>query len=615
MATPPSVTPKAIKPETKQTALNPAPDLTAHLNEWGEIDVKNLNGEDLYFVIKDADIKFGQSIYPVWRGVAADGTPFDELTAMVDVPADYDTTKTMTARVSNRFVEPFEGGWAFLSYKVNDALEETPDSMRVFCYLGLRDRGGVTETLPVVQAQQTHDRVIVTSELDTEGLHLLAPTYRAMQVGDSIELETRRFKADGDEVMDPAYDVHEVTEDTLGAPLQWQVPKSHFIRVQDGRVEFQYTITLKGNGEQIKSPVQVMAVKNAPSPIDLLTLPHVDGFTGAPLDPGKFSSGITVRVPAHPDIQVGDYVLLYWQTPDQGEPEVQFARMDVSSLESHETVFHIGAALLVPGDHEVFYQFAREGRALTSDRLVVEFETARNLTAPAVERASADGADKQKLLADHAILGAYVTVPDIPLRPDEKFEVHWDGYGEKGKFITRDAEPGNPLKFKIPPSVVAANMHQPGEESSRRFSVFYHIVDKDENRSAASPAVDLRVQPLSFNSLITCAQLQTNGELWRTKVAPNGAMLEVKGTLLWPFAAPGQLLTIAIRDGAVLRNRVAVSTVEHGNAWIQQRLHLAVFDGLTDGTKYSVYGEISFDGGDSWHRFDKALEFTPKKLK
>jgi len=609
-----SVRPKAKKSKANQSQHNPAPSITAQ-NEWGEIDVKNLNGKDLDFVIKDADIKFGQSIYPVWRGIAADGTPFDELTAMVEVPVEYDSTKTMTARVTNRFVEPFEGGWAFLSYKVNDALETTPDSMRVFCYLGLRDRGGVAETLPVVQARQTHDRVIVTSELDSEGVHLLAPSYRAMQIGDSIELETRRFKADGDEVMDPAYEVHEVTEDTLGAPLQWQVPKSHFIRVQDGRVEFQYTITLDGNGEQIKSPVQVMAVKNAPSPIDLLTQPNVDGFTGESLDPGKFPNGITVRVPAHRDIQVGDYVLLYWQRPDQVEPEVQFARMDASNLESNETVFQINAALLVPGDHEVFYQFAREGHALTSDRLVVEFETARELTVPAVERAGEDGDDKQVLLAEHAILGAYVIVPDIPLQSGERFEVYWDGYGDEGKIITLDYESDNPLKFKIPPSVVAANMHQPGENDSRRFKVFYKIVDEDGMRTAPSAAVDLRIQPLLFNSLITCAQIETNAELWRSKVEPSGALLEVKGALLWPFAAPGQLLTIAIKEGAVLRNRVAVSAVEHGNKWIQQRLFLAVFDGLTDGTKYSVYAEISFDGGDSWHRFDKALEFIPKKLK
>lgn len=606
---------RSAEPKANQSPHNPAPDITAHLNAWGEIDVNNLNGQDLVFVIKDADIRFGETIYPIWRGVAADGTPFDELSAMVDVPPDYDTTKIMTARVRNRFVEPFDGGWAFLSYKVNNALETTPDSMRVFCYLGLRDRGGVAETLSVVQAQQTHDRVIVTSELETDGVRLLAPVYRAMQIGDSIELEARRFNAADDEVPDPAYEVYQVTEDTLGSPLQWQVPKSHFIRVQDGRVEFQYTITLDGNGAQIKSPVQVMAVKNAPSPVDLLSAPNIDGFTGAPLDPGKFPNGVTVRVPAHPDIQMGDYVLLYWQRPDQVEPEVQFARMDASNLESNETVFQIAAALLVPGEHEVFYQFAREGRALTAERRVVEFESARNLTVPTVERASADGGDKQVLLADHAILGAYVIVPDIPLQPGEKFEVYWEGYEKNGSIITCDAEPGNPRKFKVPPSVVAANMHQPGENDSRRFSVFYKIVDKDDMRSAASAAVDLRIQPLTFNTLITCAQIETNGELWRSKVAPSGAMLEVKGALLWSFAAPGQLFTITIQDGAVLRNRVAVTPVEHSSAWIQQRLLLAVYDGLTDDKKYSVYGEISFDEGDSWHRFDKALEFIPKKSK
>ncbi|MEX5624387.1 hypothetical protein ABFV62_30110, partial [Pseudomonas syringae] len=84
-------------------------------NAWGEIDVNNMNGAELEFVIKDADIRFGQSIYPIWRGVAADGTPFDELTAMRTVPPEYDTTRTMVAFVTNRFVQPFDGGWAFLS--------------------------------------------------------------------------------------------------------------------------------------------------------------------------------------------------------------------------------------------------------------------------------------------------------------------------------------------------------------------------------------------------------------------------------------------------------------------------------------------------------------------
>lgn len=596
-----------------QSLLNPAPEIPA-LNAWGEIDVKNLNGGPLEFLIKDADIHFGQAIYPVWRGIAADGTPFDELDAMVMVPSDYDTTRTMTALVKNSVVAPFDGGWAFLSYKVDNADEATPDSKRVFCYLGLRDRGGVAETLAVAQVRESHDRVIVFSDLESEGVRLLAPSYRAMQVGDSIELVARRFNAAGDEVTPPATERHEVTEANVGEPLQWQIAKSDLSRVRNGRVAFQYMITLSGNDEKVSSPVQEMAVTEAPSPADLLPAATIDGFTGGALDPGMFPDGLIVRVPTAPNVQVGDHYLLHWKSPQAPEPEVQFARMDASSLQSDETVFRVDPALLGPGDHKVFYQVARAGHALTSHSLDVAFEPPRTLAAPSIVRAEEDGPGRQKLLADSAISGAYVTVPDVPLRPGERFEVHWDGYEHNGKQVTDTPEVGDGRTFKIDPGVVAANMHQPGADHSRRFNVFYHIVDENNKPSAPSDAVDLRVQPLVINNNVTCQQAQTNGELWRSKLLPNGALLVVTGARLWPFAAIGQLFTLAIESGAVLRDRAPVTAGELSNARIQQWLSIATYDGLEEDKQYTVYGEVSFDQGDSWHKL-RSLRLIPKHSK
>jgi len=580
-------------------------------NALGEIDVEALNGQDLAFLIKDADIRFGQSIYPIWRGVAADGTPFDELDAMVEVPEEYDTSKEMTAYITNPVVEPFKGGWAFLSYKVDNAEELTPDSMRVFCYLGLRDRGAA-ETLSVAQARESHDRVIVTDDLRTEGVRVLAPRYRAMQIGDRIELVGRKFNASGTEVTPPASEVHEVTKANLGEPLQWQVAKSHFIRVQDGRVEFQYTITLSGNGEEIESPVQELAVARAPSPVNPLLEPTVDGFTGAPLDPGMFPDGVTIRVPVYPGIQVGDYLLLHWRTPTQLEPVVQFARMDVSCLETDEVVFQIGADLLELGEHEVFYQFARRGHALTSSTLLVQFETSRSLDAPVIESAEADTTGTQKLAAEKGIQGAYVEVPEVPLRPGEHFEVHWQGHEKGGRQITDTPVQEGGRRYRIDPGVVAANMHQPGDVEGRRFTVFYHIVDKDGVRSAPSAAVSLRVVPLSLNSTINCLQAESNGDLYQSRLLVNGAMLEVSGARLWPFAAQGQLFTLAIEDGAVLRNALPVTAGEHESALIRQWLSRPVYDALNDNTQYTVNGRVSFDQGDSWH-FLTPLRLTPRK--
>ncbi|WP_060481545.1 hypothetical protein [Pseudomonas sp. NBRC 111119] len=606
-------TKRTVEYGAEQSPRNPAPEIPAR-NAWGEIDVKNMNGAPLEFVITGADIRFGQYIYPVWRGIAADGTPFDELDAMVEVPLDYDTTKTMRAVVSNRFVQPFDGGWAFLSYKVDDAAESTPDSMRVFCYLGLRDRGGSAETLSVAQARESHDRVIVASDLETEGVRLFAPRYRAMQVGDRIELVGRKFSAAGVEVTPPASEVYAVTEANLAEPLQWQVAKSHFIRVQDGRMELQYTITLAGIGEKIESPVQEVAVARAPSTVDLLPEPKVDGFTGAPLDPGKFPNGVTVRVPSYSGLQAGDYVLLHWKSPAQIEPAVQFARMDASSPESAETVLQVDASLLVAGKHHVFYQIARAGHALTSHALDVEFETARSLAEPTIERADSDTVPgTQKLRADSAILGAYVVVPDIPLRPGEHFEVHWDGYEKNGKQITATPVEAGGRRFKIDPGVVAANMHQAGADNSRRFTVFYHIVDEEGGRSAPSATVDLRVQPLVFENNVKCQHARTNGELRRSELdRNNGALLEVSGVLLWPFAAPGQPFTLAIEGGAVLRDQLPVTAGEHGNNRIQQWLGVGVYNSLEENRQYTVSGKVSFDSGDSWHAL-RPLLITPKK--
>ena len=133
-------------------------------------------------------------------------------------------------------------------------------------------------------------------------------------------------------------------------------------------------------------------------------------------------------------------------------------------------------------------------------------------------------------------------------------------------------------------------------------------------RSALSDAVDLRVQPLVIDNNVKCLQAESNGELWRSKLSANGAMLEVSGVLLWPFAAPGQLFTLAIQSGAVLRNRVPVTAGEYANARIQQWLSVATYNELEEDKQYTVYGEVSFDQGDSWHKL-RSLRLIPKHSK
>jgi len=596
---------------TEELIHDPLPEIPLR-NSEGEIDVEALNGQNLPVLIKKPDLVYGDEVYLIWRGVGGDGTPFDDLGSATEVPPDYDPDVGLAVWVRNGAVEPFKDGWAFCSYKVNGFDEATPDSLRLFCYLGLRDRPGQAETLAVVQGRESHDREINWSELETEGVLMQAPPYQAMQVGDRVELVIRRFNKDGAE-QTPESEFHDVTEQNFGLPMLWPVRKATFTPIRDGRAEIHYQVTLDGN--PLDSPVQVFEVKTVPSATPPLPLASVDDYTGDPLDPGKYPNGVTVRVPAYAGMQPGDFVMLHWQEAQSQDTLLRAARMDASSLDATESVFKIGPQALQAGENKVFYQYARAGRALTSETLIVTVAAPRNLIAPLVDKATNDGADKMVLYALNAIQGAFVDVPSFDLLPGERIEVHWSGHPNGGRQVVSEPEPGTERRYKVDPGVVAANMHQVGDNEGRRFPVLYKIVDSQGAPVAESLPVNLRVSPLAPNPTFTCAQAEpVSGDLKRSRLTVNGAQLVIAGAGLWSFAAPGQLLTIRIDDltAGMLRNKLAITPAEFATAKVEQWLSRAVYDQMTDNKQYTVFGEVSYDQGDSWHQLP-TLNLTPRK--
>lgn len=600
----------ALSDSNTRRRVDPLPEIPLRNND-GEIDVEALNGADLEVLINNPNLLPGHELYLIWRGVGVDGTPFDELGAATEIPIDFKPGDIISLSVKNENVEPYKDGWAFCSYKIDDRSEATPDSLRLFCYLGLRDNPVQAETLAVAQGRESHDRVINWTELETEGVMMQAPPYQAMQPGHRVELVIRRFNQAGDE-QTPVSEFHEVTEENVGLPLLWAVSKAAFTPIRGGRAEMHYRVPL--DRTPLDSPVQVFQITTAPSGTPVLEAPTVDGYTGDPLDPGKYAKGVKVRVPTHPDTQAGDFVFLQWRVAQSADTLLWFARMDASSLEAKETLFMVGPQALQTGDNQVFYQYARDGRALSSDTLTVVVEAPRNLIAPIIDHAAADGPGKQVLNARNAIDGAYVNVPDFALRPGESIEVHWLGHPNGGQQIVSEPEPGTERRYKIDPGVVAANMHQPGDIEGRRFEVRYMIVDSEGVVVGESSPVNLRVAPLAPNPTMACPQAEANGDLKRSNLTANGAQLRISGLGLWPFAAPGQLLTIRIDDLAngVLRNKVAITDAEFNNARVEQWLSRALYDQMTDNKQYTVTGEVSYDKGDSWHVLP-TLKLTPRK--
>lgn len=599
-----------VKQQDRQRVNHP-PAVIPLKNKNDEIDLAELGSADLETWVKGDHIVFGDNIFPIWRGMGSDGTPFDELGTVIEVPADYDPNTGIRIAINNRFVAQ-DGGWAFYSYKVNGRDESVPDSQRVFCYLGVRQRGG-GETLPVVQARESHDREIDYSALGTEGVTFIAPPYQAVQVGDSVELVIRRFKADGAESGE-VFEIWDATETNVGQPITWQCSRSSFATIRNGRAEVHYQITLSGQNGVITSPAQAFSITTAPSQTDYLPEVSVDRYTGGPLDPGLFPNGLTVRVPAYPGMQAGDHLLLYWQGAATPDLQVQAARMDLSNLEAQDMTFRVGTDALDVGDNRLSYQFARAGEALSSDIFNVEVVPGRTLDAPRIELAKPDGQGRQVLEASDVILGAYVVVPTLQLAPGEKIVVHWQGHANGGVQVTDTPEPGDAQRYRINPGVIAANMHQPRDVEGRRFEVYYQIVKDGTAEPAQSPSVNLRVAPLAPNPTFACAQAEPNGDLRNSKLTSNGALLRISGAGLWPFAAIGQLLTITVdnvTDG-VLRNALPVTALELNGAKVEQWLSKAVYGRMADGAQHTVRGQVSFDKGDSWHDMP-VLRLTPRK--
>ena len=601
---------KVEKDGNRRTFL-PPPEIPLK-NEYDEIDIDALAGQDLQTFIKGDHINPGDTVYPIWRALDPAGMPFDVLGSAYDVAPGYDPDIGLSVPIANRFLVSAKGGWAFYSYKLNGFDDATPDSRRVFCYLGRRDRG-VSEGLSVVQARESHDRVIVWDELETEGVLFMAPPYQAMQVGDSVELVIRRFDATGTE-RSPVTERYDISASDIGQPLRWQVRKASFTPIREGHADIHYEVALTGRLDVLLSPVQSVQVARAPSPTDYLPEVRIDGHAGDPIDPGRFPDGLTVRVPAYPDMQVGDQLLLYWEGPTSFEPQVRTARMDVSSLQVEDITFGIEAQLLEAGEHRVSYQFARAGAALSSKVMVLQVEAPRMLVVPRIEQALEDGPGRQMLEAAKAITGAYVSVPDFELRPGEKIEVHWQGYRNGGQQVTAIPESPDTRRYRIDPAVVAANMHQPRDPEGRRFQVFYRIVGEDGTPLQDSPSVDLRIAPLAPNPTIACREADSNGELRNSRLTANGALLLITGAGLWPFAAEGQLLTISIDDveGGVLRDAKPITVGEVSGARVEQWLSRTVYGRMADGVQHTVRGQVSFDQGDSWHA-TPLLRLTPRK--
>lgn len=573
------------------------------LNEFNEVDLEQLGCEPLLAYIKYTGMQEGQLVRPRWVGAGPTGEVFDDVEAVLTVDAG-DLENGLLIKIDNEKIRGAAGGWAFLSYTVVGAQE----SLRQFCYLGLRERTG-DETLSVLQALQSHNLVIQPNKLPIGGVvTVVVPAYQAMQVGDKVNMKVVGYDDSGDECDDWSR-VLTVSKEHFGRrPLSADVSRSFFSFLEKGYVEGYYSIELV-DGSCLDSPVQRWSIDSDAALPDTLDKPAIDGHQdGEPLDPARFRDGVTVRVPAYAGMAVSDRVVMHWRSPVSDL--VQTVRVDPSIQVAGFIPFRVPAETLVLNAGEAVrlsYLYGRQGESLRSDELPVQVKEIRQLISPDVRDADPEATPNWgKMTACDAICGVYVVVPNDIVAQGERLEVHWMGCSELGRYIaTEPVNEQNPLRFFIPPEYVPANMARGEKDESRRFEVFYRLIS--DAGHVDSVAYHLRITPLPMKKLpqLVCPDAP-DGKLSLSKVPSTGARLELEP---WAYGAAGQLLslslTIATDTGEqeiVFHDSVPVTQDEALNG-VKATLPKDLLTRLNINDYFTLWPRLSYDGGLHFTKF------------
>ncbi|WP_156326667.1 hypothetical protein [Pseudomonas sp. NBRC 111127] len=573
------------------------------LNEWGEIDLDALQGKALSTFIKYEGMTEGDRVAPRWLSVGVTGEAVDDIKGILPIE-EQDLERGLPVLIKNDDLQRAAGGWAFYSYTLND----TAESLRLFCYVGLRGRT-VNERLPPALSAQAHGLLICPDQLESEGATFNIAPYQAMQIGDTIRFELVGFDEDGEEDDTEKLSLTVGPEHFDKKPLAFTVRRNFFRFIDPGSAQATYAIDFI-DGQTLDAPPQEFLVDSEASWPGYLSKPAIVGHNGEgddELDPAKFRDGLAIRVKAYPGMAVGDRVALYWRSP--AGDVVQVMRVDPSTEANGEIPFHLPGEVALASEGlrvTLAYLYARPGVSLLSDSLQVQVKAIRQLDPPSVVDAVPEGsAAYGTLAARDAVNGAYVDVPDVA-REGESVEVHWWGQAPLGRFVATQPVPANPRRFHIPAEYVPANMGRGSADQSRRFEVFYVLQPGGER----SPAYNLRISPLQVNRYPTLVCDEGN-QLSLKEVPPTGVGLSLGS---WLFGAAGQLLTLSVtgvnKGGVgelsdVIRDGVPVSAEEAADG-VKTRLPRSLLERLEVNEQFTLSARLSFDGGDYFTPFNSS---------
>lgn len=458
----------------------------------------------------------------------------------------------------------------------------------------------LSATLPVPQIQQAHALFLDPPDAGPAAT-VVAPPYPEMASGDTV---TFSFVPPAGKP--PTHLAVTLNPTDVGKAVVWAFDSNDLWNAYQDQVETFYTVE-HVDGTQSVSAVQSITIDTPPT--GRLTPPSIAGHDDGGLDPGQFPDGVLVEIPLYQGAAVGDGVLLYWQGAQAAKSTVQWRQLEAGDVARGALQVLIDPEWLtanIGGQVVLTYQYAREGAAESSEPTTLEILVPLKLGPPIVEKAEAEGDGSESkgfLLAKDALTGVYVRVPASDSADGAVgLEVHWDGHANGGQHVAAAPhDEGDPLRFKVPSSAVAANI---GGES-KRFGVFYRLT-LENGRTHTSEAFNLRIKALPSSNYPSaqCRQSQGKPGLSMADVPAEGAELYVSG---WPLAAEGQALTIWVKgvsvEGAgaehVARAALPATQDELDARAVAGRLPAAFLQELKVDSDFALHAKVSYDGGES----------------
>jgi len=566
------------------------------------IDPQALGGAALPTYAKYDNPQLGDVLYQNWLGIAQDGTPVEVKDIPIEVDPEEEREEGFVMEIAFELVQQLDRGQAVYSYFLERAGQAREESKRI--HFGI----GQAPWLPAPQIKESHDRQIDPDAIVGSTITIAIPPYGAMAEGDVVKLFWEGVRADscpGPRVGPFAKTLSDDDTDRTNDParaLSWTVARTSVIALRGGSINLYYEID---NASPTPRAGRVSAQRRVlvtPPTAQVLAAPTVKDLVGTVINPGQFPDGIVVVVALYPDIRIGDDVLVYGTGSGPARNTIEHLKVDQSTLDKGQIEVPVAAQWLMDnqgGGVVLHYQYGRADAAGSGTPLELTVGEQLILPPPSVDGSVfVGGRDEFEPMI--GIGGALIAIPpEAPITDGDTVIAYWSGFGETGSAVVEVPSQLEPMKFKVPSTVLPANFNKTVE-------VTYSV-----SGQLAEPALQLYIRRFSVHPTIHCQGMQIGSPavLERSKIPTDGALVTIER---WPFMATDQLVRLWLTSNGVPDQEIVPLrpvTLQECGTGVTGRLLLSHLEDVQLNGTFTVRASVSFDGGNT------TTVFNPLQLK